>query len=267
MTTRNIDRLLNIMARLRDPEEGCPWDVEQTSKSIARYTVEEAYEVADAIERDDRAAMREELGDLLLQVVFHARMAEEEKSFDFEDVAGEIADKLVRRHPHVFDKENHSPGVGLRDSWESQKADERAKKAAEVGADASVLDNVPVGFPALTRAEKLQKRAARVGFDWPTIVPVIEKIEEELEELKTEIRENAPSERIADEMGDVLFSCVNLARHLKIDPEFALRGTNAKFETRFRHVESSLRDDQVELDTVTINEYEIRWQAAKIDKV
>lgn len=267
MTTRNIDRLLDIMARLRDPVDGCPWDVEQTFKSIARYTVEEAYEVANAIDRDDRAAIREELGDLLLQVVFHARMAEEEESFDFEDVAGGIADKLVRRHPHIFDKDNHNTDVGLRESWEAQKADERAEKAAAIGAEASVLDDVPVGFPALTRAEKLQKRAARVGFDWPTISPVIAKIEEELEELKSEIRENATPDRLADELGDVLFSCVNLARHLKIDPEFALRGTNTKFETRFRHVESSLRDDDRELNTVSIDEYETRWQAAKIDKV
>jgi len=267
MTTRNIDRLLDVMARLRDPVDGCPWDVEQTFKSIARYTVEEAYEVANAIDRDDRAAIREELGDLLLQVVFHSRMAEEEGSFNFEDVAGGIADKLVRRHPHIFDKDNHNTDVGLQESWEAQKADERAEKAAAIGVEASVLDDVPVGFPALTRAEKLQKRAARVGFDWPTISPVIAKIEEELEELKSEIRENAAPDRLADELGDVLFSCVNLARHLKIDPEFALRGTNTKFETRFRQIESSLRDDDRELNTVSIDEYETRWQAAKIDKV
>jgi ATP diphosphatase len=266
MITRNIDRLTDIMARLRDPDYGCPWDVQQNFKSIAAYTIEEAYEVADAIERDDRASLREELGDLLLQVVFHARMAEEEKSFDFEDVAGAVADKLVRRHPHVFDKKNHNSHIGLQESWESQKAKERAQKAASQGETASILDDIPIGFPALTRAEKLQKRAARVGFDWRTLIPVIEKIEEELGELKIEIKQNAPSERLSDEMGDVLISCVNLARHLKIDPEFALRGTNAKFETRFRHVEKSLRDDNLELNTVTIDEYERRWQAAKLDK-
>ena len=172
------------MARLRDPEYGCPWDVQQNFKSIAAYTIEEAYEVADAIERDDRASLREELGDLLLQVVFHARMAEEEKSFDFEDVAGAVADKLVRRHPHVFDKKNHNSYIGLQESWESQKAKERAQKAASQGETASILDDIPIGFPALTRAEKLQKRAARVGFDWRTLIPVIGKIEEELGELQ-----------------------------------------------------------------------------------
>lgn len=266
MTDRNIDRLIGIMARLRDPKDGCPWDVEQNFASIARYTVEEAYEVADAIERDDRAALREELGDLLLQVVFHARMAEEEKSFDFEDVAGAIADKLVRRHPHVFDKENHDSADSLRNAWEALKAKERAEKAASRGEDASVLDDVPVGFPALTRAEKLQKRAARVGFDWESVGPVLAKIEEEIGELKAEIEQAGSPERLSDEMGDVLFSCVNLARHLKIDPEFALRGTNAKFETRFRRVESSLRDDGILWGEVGIDEYERRWQDAKTDK-
>lgn len=267
MSARNIDRLIDIMARLRDPVDGCPWDVEQDFASIARYTVEEAYEVADAIDRDDRAALREELGDLLLQVVFHARMAEEEKSFDFEDVAGAIADKLVRRHPHVFDKENHTSEDSLRNAWETLKADERAEKAANRGEDASVLDDVPVGFPALTRAEKLQKRAARVGFDWESIGPVLAKLEEEIGELKVEMEQGGTPERLSDELGDVLFSTVNLARHLKIDPEFALRGTNAKFETRFRHVETSLRNDGIVWGEVGIDEYERRWQAAKIDKV
>ncbi len=267
MSARNIDRLIDIMARLRDPENGCPWDVKQDFASIARYTVEEAYEVADAIERDDRSALREELGDLLLQVVFHARMAEEEESFDFEDVAGAIADKLVRRHPHVFDKENHSSEESLRDAWETLKAEERAEKASSRGENASVLDDVPVGFPALTRAEKLQKRAARVGFDWDTIAPVLAKLEEEIAELKEEMQQGGSPERLSDEMGDVLFSSVNLARHLKIDPEFALRGTNTKFETRFRHVEASLRNDGILWGEVGIDEYERRWQAAKTDKV
>lgn len=260
---RNIDRLLDVMARLRDPEHGCPWDVEQDFASIAPYTVEEAYEVADAIERDDRAALCEELGDLLLQVVFHARMAEEEKSFNFEDVAGAIADKMIHRHPHVFDRDNHDPAVGLRDSWESLKAAERANKAADKGEDASVLDDVPVAFPALMRAEKLQKRAARVGFDWADVGSVVAKIEEELGELKAEMQNGGSTERLSDEMGDVLFSCVNLARHLKIDPEFALRGTNHKFEIRFRHVESGLRADGIDFKDVDIDEYETRWQAAK----
>ncbi|MBO6782633.1 MAG: nucleoside triphosphate pyrophosphohydrolase [Alphaproteobacteria bacterium] len=266
MPQRNIDRLLDVMVRLRDPQTGCPWDVEQDFRSIAPYTIEEAYEVADAIERDDRDGLREELGDLLLQVVFHARMAEEERSFDFEDVAGAIADKLIRRHPHVFDRENHDADRSLRDAWESQKADERAAKAARTGQAPSALNDVPVALPALTRAEKLQKRAARVGFDWASVGPVVEKIEEELGELKAEMKAGGAPDRLADEMGDLLFSCVNLARHLKIDPEFALRGTNAKFDSRFRKVENSLRDDGVAWGDVGIEEYERRWQAAKIDE-
>lgn len=263
MTTRNIDRLIEIMAQLRHPTDGCPWDVVQDFKSIARYTIEEAYEVVDAIERDDRDSLREELGDLLLQVVFHARMAEEEKSFDFEDVAGAIADKMVRRHPHVFDSEKHDPDSSLRDNWETQKAGERAEKSRARGEEPGLLDDVPIGLPALTRAEKLQKRAARGGFDWTDIGPVLEKLEEELGELKAEIAGGGNPERTADEMGDVLFSCVNLARHLKIDPEDALRGTNAKFERRFRYVETTIRDDGDELKKVGLNVLEARWQQAK----
>ncbi|MDG2268799.1 MAG: nucleoside triphosphate pyrophosphohydrolase [Alphaproteobacteria bacterium] len=263
MTTRNIDRLIEIMARLRHPTDGCPWDVEQDFRSIARFTIEEAYEVVDAIERDDRDSLREELGDLLLQVVFHARMAEEEKSFDFEDVAGAIADKMVRRHPHVFDIENHDPDTSLRDGWESQKANERADKSRARGEEPGLLDDVPIGHPALTRAEKLQKRAARGGFDWPKIAPVLAKLEEELSELKDEINGGGKPERLADEMGDVLFSCVNLARHLELDPEDALRGTNAKFERRFRYVETSIRDDGQNMEKVGLDVLEERWQQAK----
>jgi ATP diphosphatase len=263
MTTRNIDRLNEIMAQLRHPTDGCPWDVAQDFKSIARYTIEEAYEVADAIERDDREGLREELGDLLLQVVFHARMAEEEESFDFEDVAGAIADKMVRRHPHVFDTGNHDPDSSLRDNWETQKANERAEKSRKRGEEASLLDDVPIGLPALTRAEKLQKRAARSGFDWADIGPVIAKLEEELGELKAEISDGKNPERLADEMGDLLFSCVNLARHLKVDPEESLRGTNGKFERRFRHVETSIRSDGNELEKVGLDVLEERWQQAK----
>ncbi|MEP4380661.1 MAG: nucleoside triphosphate pyrophosphohydrolase [Alphaproteobacteria bacterium] len=263
MTTRNIDRLNEIMAQLRHPTDGCPWDIAQDFKSIAPYTIEEAYEVADAIARDDRDSLREELGDLLLQVVFHARMAEEEKSFDFEDIAGAIADKLVRRHPHVFDTENHDPNSSLRDNWEAQKAAERMRKSHAKGEKPSLLDDVPIGLPALTRAEKLQKRAARGGFDWAEIGPVIEKIDEELGELKAEITGGGSPERLADEMGDLLFSCVNLARHLKLDPEESLRGTNGKFERRFRYVETSIRDDGLDREKVELDDYEERWQVAK----
>ena len=263
MTTRNIDRLIKIMAQLRDPTDGCPWDVEQDFKSIARYTIEEAYEVADAIERDDRDSLREELGDLLLQVVFHARMAEEEKSFDFDDVAGAIGDNTVRRHPHVFDTENHDPDKSLRDNWETQKANERTEKSRARGEEPGLLDDVPIGLPALTRAEKLQKRAARSGFDWAEIGPVLEKLEEELGELKAEINDGGAPERLADEMGDVLFSVVNLARHLELDPEDALRGTNAKFVRRFKYVETSIRDDGQKLEKVGLDVLEQRWQQAK----
>lgn len=263
MAARNIDRLIDIMARLRHPTDGCPWDVEQDFRSIAPYTIEEAYEVADAIERDDRDALREELGDLLLQVVFHARMAEEEKTFDFDDVAGVIADKLVRRHPHVFDAENHDPDVTLRDAWESQKAEERARKSRSRGEHPSMLDDVPAALPALTRSEKLQKRAARGGFDWPEIAPVLAKIEEELGELRAEIAAGDDADRLADEMGDLLFSCVNLARHLKVDPEFALRGANGKFERRFRHVEESVRADGLEMTAVDLDSLEARWKQSK----
>lgn len=260
---RNIDRLIEIMAQLRHPTDGCPWDVEQDFKSIAPYTIEEAYEVADAIARDDRDGLREELGDLLLQVVFHARMAEEENSFDFEDVAGAIADKLVRRHPHVFDTDNHDPDSSLRDNWESQKAAERAQKSEAKGEAPSLLDDVPIALPALTRAEKLQKRAARGGFDWAEVGPVIEKLEEELGELNAEISGGGDPDRMTDEMGDLLFSCVNLARHLKIDPEESLRGTNAKFERRFRFVEGSVREDGLAWERVGLDSYEERWQQAK----
>jgi ATP diphosphatase len=263
MTARNIDRLIDIMAQLRHPTDGCPWDVEQDFTSIAPYTIEEAYEVADAITRDDRDGLREELGDLLLQVVFHARMAEEEKSFDFDDVAGAISDKLIRRHPHVFDRENHDPDSSLRDNWEAQKAEERALKSEARGEDVSLLDDVPVALPALTRAEKLQKRAARGGFDWAELGPVIAKLEEELGELKAEIADGGSHERMTDEMGDLLFSCVNLARHLKVDPEESLRGTNAKFERRFRFVETSVRDEGLAWDALDIDDYEERWQRSK----
>ena len=263
MTTRNIDRLIEIMAQLRHPTDGCPWDVAQDFESIAPYTIEEAYEVADAIARDDREDLRQELGDLLLQVVFHARMAEEEKSFDFEDVAGAIADKLVRRHPHVFDTGNHDPDSSLRDNWESQKARERAARSHKRGEEPGLLDDVPIALPALTRAEKLQKRAARGGFDWPEITPVLEKLEEELGELNAEIRGDRNPARLADEMGDLLFSCVNLARHLKLDPEDSLRGTNAKFERRFRHVEACVRDGGEEMKKVGLDVLEEYWQQAK----
>jgi ATP diphosphatase len=256
----NLDRLLAVMARLRDPEGGCPWDLEQNFATIAPYTIEEAYEVADAIERGDLHGLCDELGDLLLQVVFHARMAEEQQAFAFDDVAAAIADKMERRHPHVF---GDADSAGLRTSWETQKVHERARKAAEAGRKASVLDDVPRALPALVRAGKLQKRAAREGFDWASLAPVLAKVDEELGELRAEIAGDAPRRRLEDELGDVLFACVNLARHLGIDAETALRGTNAKFESRFRAIERALADRGLEPGDVDLDELESLWLAAK----
>ena len=254
----DMQRLLGIMAQLRDPVSGCPWDREQTFKTIAPYTVEEAYEVADAIERGDMPELKAELGDLLLQVVYHARMAEEQGVFAFEDVAEGIADKLVARHPHVFG------GTGVRDAehqsrdWEAHKARERAEKFAN-----GVLDGVAVALPGLTRAEKLQKRAAQVGFDWPDLKPVFAKVREELAELEQEVGSAAPRERLEDELGDVLFAAANLARKLGVDPEQALRGTNRKFERRFRHVETRLRERGLEPEEAGLETMDAYWDEAK----
>lgn len=255
---KQIQRLLEIMARLRDPATGCPWDRQQDFKSIAPYTVEEAYEVADAIERDDLVALREELGDLLLQVVYHARMAEEAGLFGFEEVAAGISDKLVSRHPHVFGAADiKDPAQQTRD-WESRKASERAAKSQP-----RVLDGIPLGLPSLTRAEKLQKRAARVGFDWPELAPVFGKIREELMELEDEVSANAPHTRLQDELGDVLFAVANLARKLGVDPEQALRGTNRKFERRFHHVETRLAEKGKKPEQVSLEEMDGLWDEAK----
>lgn len=258
--SRNLDRLIDIMARLRDPETGCPWDLEQSFATIAPYTIEEAYEVADAVERGDLEGLCDELGDLLLQVVFHARMAEEQKAFAFDDVAAAIADKMVRRHPHVFADASKSD---LRETWEAQKAAERTEKAARNGLTAGVLDDVPRALPALMRAEKLQKRAARAGFDWPETAPVLDKIAEEIEELRDEIALPDSRERCEAELGDVLFSCVNLARHLGIDPETALRGANSRFERRFRWIEAALAERGQSPADVGLDELERLWGEAK----
>ncbi|MEK9660325.1 MAG: nucleoside triphosphate pyrophosphohydrolase [Alphaproteobacteria bacterium] len=261
--TDNLDRLLSIMARLRDPETGCPWDIEQNFATIAPYTIEEAYEVADAIERVDMPALRDELGDLLLQVVFHARMAEEASAFAFDDVAGAIADKMERRHPHVF---GDGADAELRANWENQKAAERAEKAARDGRNAGVLDDVPMALPALMRAEKLQKRAARVGFDWPETGPVFAKIDEEIDEVKAEIAAGSAPQRLTDELGDLLFACVNLARHLGVDPETALRGTNARFESRFRSIERTLAARAQTPADVDLHMLDQLWRDAKRDE-
>ncbi len=257
-----LARLLAVMAWLRDRQHGCPWDVEQTFRTIATYTIEEAYEVADAIERDDMGALKEELGDLLLQVVYHAQMASEAKAFGFADVAATIADKMIDRHPHVFGDLKIADSEAQTISWEVRKAAERTKKATAEPAGA--LDGVARALPALLRAEKIQKRASRVGFDWKTIGPVIDKIEEELGELRAELAAGkADRLRTADELGDVLFAVANLARHCKVDPEAALRSTNDKFERRFRYVEQRLAAQGRKPAEATLEEMEVLWQEAK----
>jgi nucleoside triphosphate diphosphatase len=233
-----LDRLVAIMARLRNPDHGCPWDRAQDFATIAPYTIEEAYEVADAIARGDTRALKDELGDLLFQVVFHARMAEEAGMFAFDDVAAAIADKMKRRHPHVFGAAEIASVAAQNDAWEEHKAAERRARAQERGAAESVLDGVALALPALLRAVKLQKRAARIGFDWPEAGPVFDKIAEEITELRTELEHGADHGRLEDELGDLLFAVANLARKLEIEPETALRRATTKFEGRFRRVEA-----------------------------
>ncbi len=259
-------RLIEVMARLRNPESGCPWDIEQNFETIAPYTIEEAYEVADAIERGDKDALRDELGDLLLQVVFHARMAEEDGDFDFAAVAAAISDKMVRRHSHVFGPDEIGSAAAQTRAWEDHKAAERQAKAAAAGGRASVLDGVALGLPALTRAVKLQRRAARVGFDWPELLPVLDKIEEEISELKAEINGQAPPELVMGELGDLLFALANLARHLDTDPEAALRHANAKFLRRFQAIEARYAAAGQELTEASLAELETAWQAVKQDE-
>lgn len=261
--TDKIDRLKAVMAQLRAPETGCPWDIEQDFSSIAPYTIEEAYEVADAIEMNDMAALKEELGDLLLQVVFHAQMASEIGAFDFDQVAEAISDKMVRRHPHVFGDSLVESADAQTLAWEEQKAAERKAKADD-GEAHSALDGVAKGFPALLRAFKLQKRAARVGFDWPDADGALHKLQEELGELADEVSSSDPDrEKLQDELGDVLFSAVNIARKLDIDPEAALRHGNAKFESRFRQLEQAIEASGRSLNDTGLEEMEAEWQRAK----
>jgi MazG family protein len=248
------------MADLRNKETGCPWDLEQDFASVAPYTVEEAYEVADTIARGDLGGLRGELGDLLFQVVFHARMAEEEGAFNFEDVAASICEKMIHRHPHVFGTEEQRAAGAAKGAWEQIKAAERA--AEKSGQDSSALDGVASALPALKRAEKLGNRASRVGFDWPNTQGVRAKISEELDELSAAER-NADQKEIIDELGDVLFSVVNLARHLKVDPEQALVQANSKFEKRFRIMEAEVNESGCRFMDMDIDTLEARWQAAK----
>ncbi|MDO6460873.1 nucleoside triphosphate pyrophosphohydrolase [Granulosicoccaceae sp. 1_MG-2023] len=256
----SIEPLLDIMARLRDPQNGCPWDLKQNFRSVAPYTVEEAYEVADAIERGDLDDLRDELGDLLFQVVFHARMAEEAKAFGFDDVVDAVCEKLVRRHPHVF----ATPGALSEDEvnrrWEEEKAAERERKYGQ--ADASALSGITAGLPPLLRAEKLQRKAARVGFDWPDCKPVLAKIREELEEVE-EAMAAADQDHTEAEIGDLLFAVVNLARHCQLDAGTALSRTNAKFTRRFQAIEQALQAEGRDMQSATLEEMEAIWQAVK----
>jgi MazG family protein len=272
---KTIDHLLAVMAALRTPVTGCPWDLEQTFETIAPYTIEEAYEVHDAIERGDRGELRDELGDLLLQVVYHARMAEEERAFDFADVVDAVTNKMIRRHPHVFGDETARAATLQKGWWEAIKAEEKAaKRRVETPtAPTSLLADVPLGLPSLTRAIKLQAKAARVGFDWPSLAPVFAKMREELSELE-EIAApadprgpSAPAAsadpRIAEELGDLLFVIANVARHLAIDPETALRSANTKFTRRFAHIEARLAAQGKQPAGSTLEEMDALWDEAK----
>ena len=256
--TAETRRLIDIMAALRDPQSGCPWDIEQDFASIAPYTLEEAHEVADAITRQAWEELPGELGDLLLQVVFHAQMAAEKGMFDFADVARAISDKLVARHPHIFEDESRDKSAEQQvKDWEAIKAKERAAKA-----ERGTLDGVALGLPALTRAVKLQNRAARVGFDWPATEQVLDKIREETAELVA-ARDSADPAHLTEEFGDLLFVMANLARHLRIDPEEALRGANAKFTRRFQSIESTLASQGRRPEDSTLEEMDALWDAAK----
>ena len=253
-----MPRLLEIMRALRDPETGCPWDIEQSFESIAPYTVEEAYEVADAIARKDWDDLRDELGDLLLQAVYHAQIAEEKNLFNFDDIANGISDKMLRRHPHVFgDESREKSSLEQTQDWEKLKAAERVGKAKS-----GTLDDVAQALPALMRAVKLQKRAARVGFDWPEIGHVLEKIKEEAAEL-VEAQGTSDQDHIAEEYGDLLFVMVNLGRHLNIDPEDALRQANAKFTRRFMHIENELNKLGKTPQSSSLTEMDAFWEEAK----
>jgi MazG family protein len=262
---RPIDRVLAIMARLRHPAEGCPWDVAQSFATIAPYTIEEAYEVADAIDCGDMPALREELGDLLFQVVFHARMAEEAGHFDFDNVAAALADKMVERHPHVFAAaERRDAGAQIAE-WEAAKAEERARKRTAAGAQASTLDDVALGYPALMRAQKIQKRASRVGFDWADPGPALDKVAEEIAEIRPHLATPASAE-LVDEIGDLLFAVVNVARLAEIDAEAALRAATLKFERRFRAVERKLSAAGKRPETSTLAEMDALWDVVKAEE-
>jgi len=257
---QEVEQLLNLLERLRDPHGGCPWDRVQTYASIAPYTIEEAYEVADAIARGDRAGLKQELGDLLFQVVFHAQLAREEEAFTFAEVATAVTEKMIRRHPHVFGETRYADRAEQSHAWEQIKAAER-----DTPAD-SVLDGIPPALPALMRATKLQRKAAQVGFDWSEPMAVLEKMAEELAELRSELEAGAIPARLTEELGDVLFACVNLARHLAVDPESALRLANLKFERRFRRIEHWLKAAGRTPQQAELAELDALWERAKAEE-
>ncbi len=264
MAEYSIQDLLDIMRRLRDPQNGCPWDIKQDFRSIAAYTLEESYEVVDAVETGDLRELPDELGDLLLQVVFHAQMGDEQDLFNFDTVIERICDKMIRRHPHVFADVQHADEQALHAAWEGQKHRERADKSDS--RITSLMEGVALALPALVRAEKLQRRAARAGFDWHDTAPVLDKIREELDECGEAISGGGDKAVLRQEVGDLLFSCVNLARHLGVDAEQALRGCNRKFESRFRFVEQGLHERGLEAAAENNGLMESLWQAAKSEE-
>ncbi len=257
---RQIEELLALTARLRDPDCGCPWDRAQTFETIAPHTIEEAYEVVDAIVRGQKSDLKEELGDLLFQIVLLAQLAEEDDEFTFVDIVAGIVQKMTRRHPHVFGSLRYANVVEQSEGWERIKAAERTIPAE------SVLDGVPVALPALTRAVKLQRKAADIGFDWPNAQSVLQKIEEELMEVRLELKEGTDTRRIAEEVGDLMFACANLARHLDLDPETTVRNTNAKFESRFRRVEAWLAESVRSPEQASLAEMDALWERAKFEE-
>ena len=263
--SKALDRLTDVMARLRDPNGGCPWDLEQNFKSIAPHTLEETYEVIEAIENGDPQSIKDELGDLLFQIAFHAQIAREACLFDFDQIANHVADKMIERHPHVFGDRNANTAHAVLTNWENDKAKKREAAAAAKGEVLSALDGVSTALPASTRAVKLQNRAARVGFDWPDARDIIAKIREEIAELEDEIDTKDNHDAIEDEFGDVFFAVINLARRLKIDPETALRRTNRKFEHRFRGIEKKLTQKGRNIKDASLDEMEQLWNEVKAE--
>lgn len=264
----DITRLKEIMAQLRDPQSGCPWDLKQTFQSIVPHTLEEAYEVAYAIEQGDYSELKDELGDLLFQVVFYSQLGKEQQLFDFDDVVNAICEKMLRRHPHVFDQQfaGETDDQSLHHRWDKIKAEEKNIHVSAITTP-SVLDNLTRTLPAMTLANKIQKRVAKVGFDWENLAQVVEKIEEEIQEVKQELDNPAREANLHDEIGDLMFACINLARKSGADPEQLLRQANQKFERRFRDVEQQAAAQQTPLDQLSLSELEDFWQCAKNNEV